>query len=102
MATVSPIQSHNATRLIFVYKSDDIGVEVYWPGACCASKEARRDVNDKSPIVDDGEKVEKKVQSVGDMYKSAEVLQIVSSVPADRRRLVTEALPTSKKLNSAD
>ena len=29
MATVSPIQSHNATRLIFVYKSDVIGVEVY-------------------------------------------------------------------------
>ena len=30
MATVSPIQSHNATRLIFVYKSDIIGVEVYY------------------------------------------------------------------------
>ena len=29
MATVSPIQSHNATRLIFVYKSDVIGPEVY-------------------------------------------------------------------------
>ena len=28
-ATVSPIQSHNVTRLIFVYKSDVIGVEVY-------------------------------------------------------------------------
>ena len=30
MATVSPIRSQNATRLIFVYKSDVIGVEVYW------------------------------------------------------------------------
>ena len=29
MATVSPIQSHNATRLLFVYKSDVIGVKVY-------------------------------------------------------------------------
>ena len=30
MATVSPIQSHNAMRLIFVYKSDVLGVEVYY------------------------------------------------------------------------
>ena len=29
MATLSPIRSQNATRLIFVYKSDVIGVEVY-------------------------------------------------------------------------
>ena len=29
MATDFPIQSHDATRLIFVYKSDVIGVEVY-------------------------------------------------------------------------
>ena len=29
MATDSPILSQNATRLIFVYKSDVIGVEVY-------------------------------------------------------------------------
>ena len=30
MATVSPIQSHNAMQLIFVYKSDVLGVEVYY------------------------------------------------------------------------
>ena len=29
MATDSPIRSQNATRLIFIYKSDVIGVEVY-------------------------------------------------------------------------
>ena len=58
-----------------------------WPGACSASKEARRDVN-KSPIIDDGEKVEKKVpENVGNLYKIAEVRQIVGSVLGDRRRL---------------
>ena len=40
-----------------------------WPGACSASKEARGDVNDKSPIIDDGEKVEQKVRNVSDVYK---------------------------------
>ena len=32
METDSPIPSQNATRLIFVYKSDVIGVEVYLSG----------------------------------------------------------------------
>ena len=51
-------------------------------------------------IIDDGEKVDKTVRKVSDVYK---VGQMVGSVPADRRRIVTEALPTSQKLkNSAD
>ena len=40
-----------------------------WPSACSASKEAQRDVNDKSPIIDNGEKVGRKVRNVGDVYK---------------------------------
>ena len=39
------------------------------PGACGASTEARRDVSDKSPIIDDGEKVNKNVRNVVDLYK---------------------------------
>ena len=60
---------------------------------------AWRDVNVKSTIVDDREKVEeKKVRNFEICTKSAEVRQIVGSVPADRWILV-EALRTSEKLN---
>ena len=74
-----------------------------WLGACSASKEALRNVNNKSPIIDDGEKVEKEVRNIGDAHKSADVRQMVGSVTADRRLVVTEALSTTQKLrNSAD
>ena len=57
------------------------------PGACSTSKEARRDVNDKPPISDDREKVEKKVRNVGDVYKvGRSPSDGWPSVPADRRR----------------
>ena len=70
-------------------------------GACSALNEARLDVNYKSLIINDGEKVEKKrSETLAMCTKSAEVHQMVGSVPADRQRLVTEALPTSQ--NSAD
>ena len=57
------------------------------------------------PIIYDGEKCEKKKESETSAMctKSAEVRQMVGSVPVDRWRLVTEALPTFQKLkNSAD
>ena len=73
-----------------------------WPGACSASKEALRDVN-KSPIIDGGEKSEKRSDTSAMCTKSAVVRQVVGSVPADHRRSVTEALPTSPKpRNSTD
>ena len=50
-----------------------------WPRTYSASTEARRDDNDKSPISDNGEKVETKVRNVGDLYK-------VSRNPSDGRQ----------------
>ena len=63
-----------------------------------------RDVNDKSPMIYDGEKVEKKkVRNVGDVNKVGRIPLDSRQCPVDRRRLVAEALPTSEKLkNSAD
>ena len=72
-------------------------------GTCSASKEVWQDVNDTSPIIDDGEKVEKRSKISAVFTQSAEVPQIVGSVPADCGRLVVEALPTFQNLkNSAD
>ena len=59
---------------------------------------AWRDVNVKSTIVDDRKSRGKKVRNFEICTKSAEVRQIVGSVPADRWILV-EALRTSEKLN---
>ena len=39
------------------------------PRTCSASKEARRDVNDKSPMIGNREKIEKKIRNFGDVYK---------------------------------
>ena len=63
-------------------------------------KGSRRDINDMSPIIDDGEKVEKKSESSAMCIKCAEVRQMVGSVLADRRRLVKKALPISKNSNT--
>ena len=70
-------------------------------GRAPASKEARRDVNDTSTIIDDGEKVEKRSETSAMCTTLAELRRMVDSVPADRRRLVTEALPTSEKLQTS-
>ena len=67
-------------------------------------KEAKRNVKDKSPITDDREKVgqrKKRSEMTAMCTKSAKVRQMVGSVPDDRRRLDTEALPTSQKLKSS-
>ena len=65
-----------------------------WPGAFSTSRRARRYVN-KFPIFEDGEKVEKNVRSIDDVYT-------VGLSPSDGRQC-PEALPTSQKVkNSAD
>ena len=65
-----------------------------WPRACSASKEAWRDVNDKSPKIDDGEKVEKKVRNVGDVFKvgrsSSDGRQCPGRPPANSHRGFTD------------
>ena len=57
-------------------------------GACSASKEARRDVNDKSPVINSGEKVGKRSETSAICTNSAVVHQLAGIVPADRRQLV--------------
>ena len=49
------------------------------PGACSASNEARRDVNDKSPIIDGGEKVEK-------MSETSAMCTKIGRSPSDDRQ----------------
>ena len=38
-------------------------------GTCSAWKEAKRDINDMSPIINNRERKEKMVRNVGDVYK---------------------------------
>ena len=64
-----------------------------WTGACSALKEVPQDVNDKSPIIDGGKKVGKRSENSAICTKSDVVCQMVGSVPADRRRLVSEIIP---------
>ena len=76
-----------------------------WPGACSASKEARRDLNDKSQLIDGEENVEKKVRNVGDVYK-------VGRSPSDGRQCPGRSqaishlffffFTTSQKLKNSD
>ena len=48
-------------------------------GACSVPKGDRRDVSDTFPMIEDGEKVEKKGRNVGDVYK-------VGRSPSDGRQ----------------
>ena len=69
-----------------------------------APEEHRWKPGEMSTSIGDGERVEKRSETSAMCTKSAEVCQVVGSVPADRQRLITETLadtpPIIKKKNA--